>query len=69
LGEKDAYYVIVSSKVYDRVLAAADAYPELAAFYRSLDKDAELVEVFTPGPGERGPVLKLYRLAAPSPPG
>ncbi|MBE3031858.1 MAG: glycosyltransferase family 39 protein [Actinobacteria bacterium] len=69
LRQKDADYVIVSSKVYDRVLAAADAYPELAAFYRSLDKDAELVEVFTPGPGERGPVLKLYRLAAPSPPG
>ena len=67
LREKDADYVIVSSKVYDRVLAAADSYPELAAFYRSLDEEAELVEVFTPGPGERGPVLKLYRLGAPSP--
>ena len=67
LREKDAGYVIVSSKVYDRVLAAADAYPELAAFYRSLDEDAELVEVFAPGPGERGPVLKLYRLAPPAP--
>jgi hypothetical protein len=67
LREKDADYVIVSSKVYDRVLAAAGAYPELAAFYRSLDEDAELVEVFAPGPGERGPVLKLYRLAAPTP--
>jgi hypothetical protein len=48
--------------VYDRVLAAADSYPELAAFYRSLDEQAELVETFTPGPGERGPVLKVYRL-------
>jgi len=67
LREKGADYVIVSSKVYDRVLAAADVYPELAAFYRSLDEDAELVEVFAPGPGERGPVLKLYRLAAPAP--
>jgi hypothetical protein len=67
LREKDADYVIVSSKVYDRVLAAADAYPELAAFYRSLDEDAELVEVFAPGPGERGPVLKVYRLGAPAP--
>jgi len=66
LREKDADYVIVSSKVYDRVLAAADSYPELAAFYRSLDDDAELVEVFAPGPGERGPVLKLYRLGAPA---
>jgi len=67
LREKGADYVIVSSKVYERVLAAADVYPELAAFYRSLDEDAELVEVFAPGPGERGPVLKLYRLAAPAP--
>jgi hypothetical protein len=62
LREKHADYVIVSSKVYDRVLAAADSYPELAAFYRSLDEQAELVETFTPGPGERGPVLKVYRL-------
>ena len=50
------------------VLAAAGSYPELAAFYRSLDEQAELVEVFAPGPGERGPVLKLYRLGAPRPP-
>jgi hypothetical protein len=56
-------YVIVSSKVYDRVLAAASEYPELAAFYRSLDAKARLVETFTPGPGERGPVLKVYRLS------
>jgi 4-amino-4-deoxy-L-arabinose transferase-like glycosyltransferase len=67
LREKNADYVIVSSKVYDRVLAAADSYPELAAFYRGLDEDAELVEVFAPGPGERGPVLKVYRLGAPAP--
>jgi hypothetical protein len=69
LREKDADYVIVSSKVYDRVLAAADTYPELAAFYGRLDEDAELVEVFAPGAGERGPVLKLYRLGTPAPPG
>lgn len=67
LREWDAEYVIVSSKVYDRVLAAADVYPEVAAFYRSLDEDAKLIEVFAPRPGERGPVLKLYRLGAPSP--
>jgi 4-amino-4-deoxy-L-arabinose transferase-like glycosyltransferase len=69
LLEKNADYVIVSSKVYDRVLAAADTYPELAAFYRSLDEQAELVEVFAPGPGERGPVLKLYRLGTQAPSG
>jgi len=67
LREKNADYVIVSSKVYDRVLAAADAYPELAAFYRTLDEQAELVVTFAPGRGERGPVLKLYRLGAPAP--
>ena len=69
LSEKNVDYVIVSSKVYDRVLATAAVYPEVAAFYRTLDEDAELVKVFTPGPGERGPVLKLYRLGAPAPPG
>jgi hypothetical protein len=69
LREKNADYVIVSSKVYERVLAAADAYPELAAFYRSLDAEAELVATFAPGAGERGPVLKVYRLTAPPPPG
>ena len=69
LRRKDVDYVIVSSKVYDRVLAAAGSYPKIAAFYRSLDEGAELVEVFTPGPGERGPLLKLYRLRAPGPPG
>ena len=69
LRDNNADYVIVSSKVYDRVLAAADSYPEIAAFYRGLDEQAELVETFAPGPGERGPVLKLYRLGAPAPQG
>jgi hypothetical protein len=62
LRARGADYVIVSSRVYDRVLAAADTYPELAAFYRSLDSQAVLVRSFAPGPGERGPVLKVYRL-------
>jgi len=67
LREKNADYVIVSAKVYDRVLAAADAYPEIAAFYRGLDAEAELVRTFAPGRGERGPVLKVYRLITPAP--
>jgi hypothetical protein len=57
-------YVIVSSMVYDRVFAAADHYPDVVTFYRRLGEVGELVKVFTPGPGERGPVLKVYRLKA-----
>ena len=62
LREKNAHYLVVSSAVYDRVLAAAADYPGVAEFYRSLGTDAQLVKVFRPGPGERGPTLKLYRL-------
>jgi 4-amino-4-deoxy-L-arabinose transferase-like glycosyltransferase len=56
-------YVIVSSTVYDRVFAAAARYPQLVAFYRRLALQGELVRVLRPRPGERGPVLKVYRLA------
>ncbi len=62
LRERDVDYVVVSSKVYDRVLAAAEHYPGVAAFYRELDEQATLVKTFSPGPGEQGPTLKLYRL-------
>lgn len=62
LRERDVDYVVVSSAVYDRVLAAADRYPGVVAFYRDLDAQAEFLRTFTPGPGERGPTLKLYRL-------
>lgn len=55
-------YVIVSSAVRDRVMAAAQHYPRLVSFYRSLDRSAELVRVFEPRPGERGPRLTVYRL-------
>jgi hypothetical protein len=44
------------------VLAAPEHYPSVAAFYRDLGGQAELVRTFSPGPGERGPTLKLYRL-------
>ncbi len=63
LREQGVQYVVTSSSVRDRVLAAAADYPELAGFYRRLDEEAELVEVFRPGPGERGPALRLYRLS------
>ncbi|MGE5228160.1 MAG: ArnT family glycosyltransferase [Deltaproteobacteria bacterium] len=62
LRQQGVKYVVTSSRVRDRVLAAAADYPAPAAFYRRLDAEAELVREFRPGPGERGPVLKLYRL-------
>jgi 4-amino-4-deoxy-L-arabinose transferase-like glycosyltransferase len=55
-------YVILSSAVYGRVLAAPDEYPGLVAFYAALERRGDLVRVFTPRPGERGPVIKVYRL-------
>ena len=55
-------YVIVSSDVYDRVLAARDAYPDQVRFYRRLAATAHLVRTFAPGPDHPGPTLKLYRL-------
>ena len=62
LREQGVEYVVTSSRVRDRVLAAAADYPAPAEFYRRLDDEAELVREFRPGPDERGPVLKLYRL-------
>jgi hypothetical protein len=64
LREQGVEYVVTSSRVRERVLAAAADYPELAAFYRRLDAEAELVKEFLPGPDEHGPVLRLYRLTA-----
>jgi hypothetical protein len=55
-------YVVISSRVYDRVRAAPEVYPATVAFYDQLDAQAALVREFRPGPGERGPVLRLYRL-------
>jgi 4-amino-4-deoxy-L-arabinose transferase-like glycosyltransferase len=62
LREQGVEYVVTSSRVRDRVLAAAADYPAPAEFYRRLDAEAELVREFRPGPDEHGPVLKLYRL-------
>ena len=62
LRQQGVEYVVTSSRVRDRVMAAAGDYPGLVAFYRRLDEQAELVKVFRPGPEERGPELKLYRL-------
>ena len=40
--ERDVEYVIVSSTVSQRVLAAAHVYPEIVAFYEALEEEAEL---------------------------
>jgi len=37
-------------------------YPSAADFYRRLDDETDLVREFRPGPGEPGPLLKLYRI-------
>jgi hypothetical protein len=55
-------YVIISSAVYDRVTAAASVYPGQAAFYDLLRQRGQLLKVFTPGRGERGPIIKVYRI-------
>ena len=64
LRRQGVQYVVVSSRVHDRVVAAPDVYPTIVDFYKELDAKAELVKEFRPGLGERGPVLRLYRLAA-----
>ncbi len=66
LRRKGVQYVLVSSRVYDRVRAASEDYPSTAAFYDQLGEKAELVKEFRPGPGERGPVLRLYHLTTPA---
>ena len=63
LRRQGVQYVVVSSRIDDRVLAAPEVYPTAVAFYERLAAEAELVKEFRPGPGERGPVLKLYRLS------
>ena len=63
LRERGVEYVVVSSRIRDRVLAAPEVYPTIVDFYRRLDAETELVKEFRPGPGERGPVLSLYRIS------
>ena len=65
LRERGVEYVVVSSRVRERVLAAPDVYPSIVDFYRRLEAETELVKEFRSGPGERGPVLSLYRISDP----
>ena len=65
LRERGIEYVVVSSRIRERVLAAPEVYPTIVDFYRRLDAETVLVKEFRPGPGERGPVLSLYRISDP----
>ena len=57
-------YVVLSSEVDSRVLAARASYPAQVAFYEELDRFGRLIATFAPRPGERGPVITVYRLPA-----
>ncbi len=64
LRKRGAEYVVISAAVRDRVMAAADSYPEIVAFYEELEARAAWKVRFRPGPGERGYELTIYRLPA-----
>jgi hypothetical protein len=55
-------YVVLSSAVDSRVLAARATYPLQVAFYQGLGRLARPVVTFRPRPGEQGPVITVYRL-------
>jgi len=57
-------YVVLSSEVDKRVLAARSTYPAQIAFYGILSARAQLVARFAPRAGESGPVITVYRLPA-----
>ena len=66
LRDHEVEYVILSSAVYERVLAAPEHYPRMIAFYAALERRGELIKVFRPHEDERGPVIKVYWLAGSS---
>ena len=55
-------YVVLSSEVDSRVLAARATYPAQVAFYEELSRHGRLIARFLPRPGEQGPVITVYRL-------
>jgi 4-amino-4-deoxy-L-arabinose transferase-like glycosyltransferase len=62
LRSQGVQYVAVSSFVGDRVDDASGAYPAQSAFYRALETQATLVTTVSPGPGQRGPTIRIYRI-------
>jgi len=57
-------YVVLSSGVDSRVLAARAVYPAQVAFYGELARYGRVIATFAPRPGEHGPVITVYRLPA-----
>ena len=57
-------YVVLSSDVDSRVLAARAIYPAQVAFYEELARHARLIATFGPRAGERGPEIRVYELPA-----
>ncbi len=55
-------YVVLSSEVDNRVLAARGMYPTEVAFYEAVNRDGKLLARFSPRRGVRGPVITIYRL-------
>ena len=51
---RSVQYVLVSSRVYDRVRAAPEDYPSIVAFYDQLGEKADLVKEFRPDPANAG---------------
>jgi hypothetical protein len=57
-------YVVLSSQVDSRVMAARATYPLQILFYQELTRFGRNVATFTPRPGEQGPTITVYRLPA-----
>ena len=55
-------YVVLSSQVDSRVMAARAVYPLQVAFYQEVARFGRRVATFTPRPGEQGPTITVYRL-------
>ncbi len=57
-------YVVLSSQVDSRVMAARAVYPLQVAFYQEVARFGRIQATFTPRPGEQGPTITVYRLPA-----
>ncbi len=62
LAAHDIAYVVLSSAVDSRVLAARAAYPAMLGFYRAVARDGDLLAAFRPRGEVRGPTVTIYRL-------
>ena len=60
-------YLVVSNAMYDRYLAEPTRYAAETDFYRTLFREGQLLEQFSPSPRRGGPIIRVYRLTAHSP--